>query len=70
VLAGIALPAAPRDDAAAYYNGPAVQNASAFARSAACACGHQQELWRRTLEWARVTDGELADAGFDERARR
>jgi NAD(P)-dependent dehydrogenase (short-subunit alcohol dehydrogenase family) len=70
VLAGIALPAAPRDDAAAYYNGPAVQNASAFARSAACACGHQQELWRRTLEWARVTGGELADAGFDERARR
>ena len=70
VLAGIALPAQPRDDAASYYNGPAVQDASAFARSAACACGHQQELWRRTIEWAGVTAQELADAGFDDGARR
>ena len=70
VLAGIALPVETRSDSAAYYNGPSVQNASAFARSAACACGHQQMLWRRTLEWAKVTAEELKDAGFDEEARR
>lgn len=65
VLAAIAVPAEARDDTGAYYNGPAVQNASAFARSAACACGHQQQLWRRTLEWAKVTEEELSEAGFD-----
>ena len=72
ILAAIALPAAPgpADDNAAYYDGAEVKPASAFSRSAACAAGHQQELFRRTLAWAQLSDAELADAGFPLAARR
>lgn len=63
-LAAIALPDSATPETAAYWDGPSLKNSSAFSRSLSAATLHQQELWRRSIVWAGVTETELRDAGL------
>lgn len=49
---------------AAYFDGAALKPSSYFSRSELAATRLQQDLWRLSCEWARVTPEELAAAGF------